>query len=164
MINKTDFLSNLNRALKVIEKEIIERATICLEMAEKKLKDKDPFSTEYEVDARVEYYINDDNEPAHTFTDSFHYEQTVIDKDYKMLFDNGNGTDLHREGNMPLLDEPYCYLLHDLMDHSMPRLGEKVLIIERIWADMIYSDQKGIKVNENGSWRGLVMAEEGSYE
>lgn len=155
MINKTDFLSNLNRALKVIEKEILERVTVCLEIAEKKLKDKDPFSTGYEVDAKVEYYINDD-EPVHTFTDSFHYEQTVIDKKYKMLLDNGNGTDWHREGNMPLLDEPYCYLLHDLMDHSMPRLGEKILKTERIWADMIYSDQKGIKINENGSWRKLV--------
>jgi hypothetical protein len=161
VINRTDFLSNLNRALKMIEKESIERATVCLEMAKKKLKDKDPFSTGYEVEARVEYYINDDDDPAHTFVDSFHYEQTVIDKDY-MVLDNGNGTDWHREGYMPLLDEPYCYLLHDLMDHS--HLNDKIYGIERIWVDLIYRDQKGIKKNEDGSWRGLVLCEEGGYE
>ncbi len=40
---------------------------------------------------------------------------------------------------MPLLDEPYCYLLHDLIDHA--RLGSQFFDIETIWVDIILNDQ-----------------------
>ena len=45
------------------------------------------------------------------------------------------------------------------MDHS--HLDDKIYEIERIWIDIIYRDQKGIKVNKDGSWRGLMLNEGG---
>ncbi|MEP6950563.1 MAG: hypothetical protein ABI863_14860 [Ginsengibacter sp.] len=165
MVNKIKFLSNLNKALKQIEQEIVERAIVCLETGEGKLKAGDVFTTDYEVEATVDYYLNDHDEPAHRWWGYFNYKSTIIEKDYDMLLDNGNGTDWHRESYMPQLDEPYCYLLHDLIDHSHGRLSEKIVDIEMIWVDVIYADQKGIKVNKDGSCRRLEYNEkEGGYE
>ncbi len=162
-MKQINFLSNLNKALQQAEQEIIERATKCLEMAEKKLKDKDVFTTGYEVEATIDFYLNDDDEHSHQWHGWFNYKKAVIEKDYGMLLDNGNGNDWHRESYMPKLDEPYCYLLHDLIDHS--HLGDKIFGIKTIWIDIKYRDQKGIKVNKDGSTRKLEYNEkEGGYE
>ncbi len=109
-----------------------------------------PFKTDYEVKAKVEYYLdNEDDEPVYAFRTSFNYEYMILKKDYFLLLDNGNGTDCFSEATMPVLDEPYCYFLHDLMDHSY--IGDKIYGIDSIWVDVIFADQKGIKINEDGS-------------
>ncbi len=56
---------------------------------------------------------------------------------------------------MPVLDEPYGYLLHDLMDHS--RIGDKIFNIDMIWGNIILTDQKGIKVKKDGLSRLLRL-------
>jgi hypothetical protein len=147
------FLNNLNNMLKELEQEIVDRAIACLEIGEQKQKDKDPFTVDYMVDAEVSYFVRKSDYHAHVFRDSFDYKTTVVDKDYGMLLDNGNGTDWHREGFMPELDEPYCYLLHDLMDHS--RMSDKIFDIDMIWADITVKDQKGIKIKRDGQSRVL---------
>ena len=106
--DKIKFLCNLNRELKQIEKDIIERASALLEMAEKKLKE-DAFTTDYEVEATVEYYPKNKDNPCYTCSESFSYQRTVVEKEYGMLLDNGNGTDWHREDYMPLLDKTYSF-------------------------------------------------------
>ena len=50
MIDKIMYLSNLNRELKVIEKQIVDRAIACLHIAEARLKGDDLFTTDYEVE------------------------------------------------------------------------------------------------------------------
>lgn len=163
MNDKIKFLSNLNRELKVIEQQIVERAIACLRIAETKLQGEDTFTTDYEVEATVEYYLHteneeDDEEPVHKYWQKFNYKDTILDKDYFMLLDNGNGRDSFREGSkMPVLDAPYCYLLHDLIDHSylgknftdFKRIGDKIYEIDCIWVDVIYRDQREIKINED---------------
>ena len=164
MEDKITFLNNLNRELKVIEQQIVERAIACLHIAEARLKGDDLFTTDYEVEARVAYYLNTEieaAEPVHTYWHNFRYKDTIIDKDYYMLLDNGNGTDCFREGrNMPELEAPYCYLLHDLIDHSnlkpgnnildFERLGDKIYDIDCIWVDVIYKDQREVRINGDG--------------
>ena len=171
MEDKITFLSKLNRELKVIEKQIVDRAIAYLHIAEARLKGNDLFTTDYEVEARVAYYLNTEieaAEPVHTYWHNFRYKDIIIDKDYYMLLDNGNGTDCFKEGrNIPELDSPYCYLLHDLINHSnlkpgnnifdFERLGDKIYDLERIWVDVEYKDQKGIKINGDGSSRKLLL-------
>ena len=164
MKDKIKFLSNLNRELKLIEQQIVDRAITCLHIAETKLKGDDTFTTDYEVEATVEYYLRTENEedgeePVHKYWHKFNYKNTILDKDYFMLLDNGNGRDSFREGsNMPALDEPYCYLLHDIIDHSsigktffdFERIGDKIYDIDCIWVDVIYRDQREVKINGDG--------------
>ena len=139
--------------MKKLEQEIVDRAIACLETGEQKQKSKDAFTVDYMVDAEVSYFTKKSGYTAHVFWTSFDYKSTIKEKDYGMLLDNGNGTDWHREQFMPELDEPYCYLLHDLMDHS--RMGDKIFDIERIWVDIIFTDQKGIKIKRDGQSRVL---------
>ena len=175
MKDKIKFLSNLNRELKLIEQQIVDRAIACLHIAEAKLQGDDPFTTDYEIKATVKYFLHNQNEDVedeavHTYRNNFNYKETILDKDYFMLLDNGNGRDSFREGrNMPELDEPYCYLLHDLIDHSnngknlsdFKRIGDKIYDIDCIWVDVEYKDQKGIKINEDGSSRKLLLDRKG---
>ena len=161
MTKKIIFLCNINRALKQIEQEIIDRAIACLEIAESKLKGKDAFTTDYEVRAKVAYYIESEDDPVHRYHTPFHYDTIVLEKDYGLLLDQGMGTDCYRMVDMPELDKPYCYLMHDLMDHS--HVGDKIYEIDGIWVDLIYTDQKGIKINKDGSWRKLKLDEEEGF-
>jgi hypothetical protein len=77
----------------------------------------------------------------------------INENDYGMFSGKGNETDFHRPFNAPKLKEAYSYLLHDLIDHS--EVGDKIYEIERIWADVIFIDQKGIKINKDGIWKML---------
>ena len=165
MKDKIKFLSNLNRELKLIEQQLVDRAIACLHIAEAKLKSDDTFTTDYEVKATVEYFLHNqnedaDDEPVHTYRNNFNYEETILNKDYALLLLNGNGTDCFREGsNMPALDEPYCYLLHDLIDHpnlgknlsDFERIGDKIYDIGCIWVDVIYRDQREVNISKEGS-------------
>lgn len=148
MTDKIFFLNNLNTSLRQTEGEMIERAIACLENAEKKLRDKDFFTTCYNIEAEVSYYFLNEEDPAHTYWHLFNYRD-IIKKQHSLLQD---GTDW-RETWMPELDKPYCYLLHDLMDHSEPRLKDKIYTLQTIWVDVIYTDQKAIEINKNGSSR-----------
>ena len=173
MKDKIKFLSNLNRELKMIEQQIVDRAIACLHIAEARLQGDDSFITDYEIRATVEYFLNNQNEDAedeavHTYRNNFNYKETILNKDYALLLNNGNGTDCFREGhNMPALDEPYCYLLHDLIDHSnlgknlsdFERIGDKIYDIDCIWVDVIYRDQREVRINGDGDAGRLQLEE-----
>ena len=49
-----------------------------------------------------------------------------------------------------------------LLDHSHPGVSDKIFNLEMIWIDVIYTDQKGIKISKDGSWRKLVYNEKES--
>ena len=59
------FLSNLNRELKIAEKQIVDRATVLLNLAVCKLENKDEFTTDFEIEAAVEYYLRRKEDPVH---------------------------------------------------------------------------------------------------
>ena len=146
MTDKISFLNNLNTTLIQTEGEMIERAIACLEIAEKKLRDKDIFTTSYNVEAEVSYCFLNEEDPAHTYWHFFSYRD-IIKKEHGLLQD---GTDW-RETWVPELDKPYCYLLHDLMGHSEPRLWDKIYTLQTIWVDVIYTDQKEVEIGKNGA-------------
>lgn len=135
------FLNRLNYILKEKEQQIAEGAVFYLEILEQRLKAKDVFTHDYEVQVEVEYFSEETDEPIHTFLTDFHYQQTIIEKDYMMLLDKRD----HRETYMPILEEPYCYLLHDLIDHS--HIGDELFKIRNLWININIMDQHTIEVN-----------------
>jgi hypothetical protein len=146
------FISNLNRMLKKLEQEIVDRVIVCLEVGEQKQRNKDPFTVDYMVDVEVSYFVKKSDYEAHVFWTPFDYERTVVQKDYGLLLSN---TDWHEEGTIfPKLEEAYCYLLHDVLYHS--RMGDKIFDIDMIWTDIIVKDQKGIKIKRDRQSRVLL--------
>ena len=148
--DEVKFLSNINKVLQRVEAQIIDKVTVSLQEAETKLLKNSGGTTDYEVEATVGYFLGDEDHPTHTYWDVFRYEDVIINKDYGMLIDNGNGTDWHRQGkNMPKLDTPYCYLLHDLIDYG--KVGINLFLIDTIWVDVVYTDQIEVLIDGGGS-------------
>jgi len=103
------------------------------------------------VEVDIDYYIKKEENPAHVFWRIFNYDRVINKGDFGLLLDN----DDWREIYMPELKEPYCYLLHDLIDHS--RLRKKIFSLERIWITIQISDQLGIKIKNDGQSRVLRL-------
>lgn len=152
------FLSNLNKELKIIEQQIIDRVIVCLNTGENYLKNEAHFTIDYEVEATVAYYVESEDNPIYTYVGTFDYKGVLLNNDYGLLLSWINGDDW-REGIMPELDEPYCYLLHDLLDHSCLQATQQVFSITRIWVDIVFTNQKGMKINVDGTSNLLVLNE-----
>lgn len=148
-MNKGAYLNNLNKLLRNVAQEIVDRVTAYLKFGEEKLRNENPFTTDYEVEATVEYYLPGGDDPAHSYWMPFHYDDVIVNKDYSLLLDKDDWS----EGGSPPLDGPCCYLMHDLYFHSS--LGRKIFEIENIWIETAFRDQKGIKLENDG--RGKRM-------
>lgn len=144
---RISFLNKINTLLKKAEREIIDRVIIGLETGKEKFNNKDPFTVDYMVEAQINYFLRKNDYEAHTYMQSFYYEDTIVKKDYGLLLSR---EDWYEHGSIyPELDEPYCYLMHDLLFDS--RIDEKVFELDMIWIDIIYTDQKGMKIRKDGS-------------
>lgn len=107
------------------------------------------------VEVEVEYYCKKKGSLIHTFWKRFNYYRATNEVDYGLLLN----TDDWREGSMPELQKPYCYLLHDLIGHS--HLGKKIFYLERIWVNILITDQSGIKIKDYGQSRPLRLKNHG---
>ncbi len=148
-------LNKVNEILHQIEKELVVQAKACLKIAEKKLRAKNTFTTDYEVEVAVSFFTERKDDSIHIFTGYFKYDDLITKKDYSLsLTKNWDW----RETYMPMLNKPYCFMLHDLIDHT--NLGKKIWTnkkyqISTIWIDIIYSDQKAIDIDEDGNTKHL---------
>ena len=134
------YLNSLNTLLKEKERQIVERAKIYLDEIRQKMESNDSFTNDYELEVIVQYYMKGGQDPAHEYTTHYRYEHG---EDWGMLCSEEDG----RDSYMPVLDEPYCYLLHDLIDHS--RIGEGLFRIGTIWIDVRLWDQHFVKLKTN---------------
>lgn len=141
------FLNEINRLLKKTSQEIIDRAIVCLETAEKKLRNKDSFTTHYFVEAQVNYFLGKSDHASYGYWDSFEYESTIVKKYYGLLLSKNDWYD--PVGIWPELDEPYCYLMNDLLKHS--KLYEKVFELNLIEVSIFYKDHKLIMIKPDGN-------------
>ena len=133
------YLNRLNRLLKEKEKQIVAIATEYLSQIKRKIESKDSFTTDYNLVAEVQYCLKNGSGPAHVYWAPVRYEG-----DEKERFGLLCSDEDWREPYMPILDEPYCYLLHDLIDHS--RLGSNLFKISSIWIDIQLCDQQCIEL------------------
>ena len=133
------FFNSLNRLLKEKEQQIVARAAIYLAQINERLNGNDTFTNDYELIAEVQYMIEGEDDAVHEYHINCrnHMEGTKIPG---LLC----STEDWRECYMPVLDEPYCYLLHDLIGHS--GLGNRIFDISTIWIDIHLYAQHCIKL------------------
>lgn len=147
-------LNKINKLLIEKEKKILERVDELLKQGIERTKHNLTFTSDHMLDVEVQYYIASNDNPSHTYSSSFYFKDPS-DKEFRdeLL---GDGKD-HDESGFPLLEDPYCYLLHDLLDHS--HLGQKVCDINMIWIDIVMYNQEGINIRSNGDSHTLKYDE-----
>lgn len=149
--NEILWLNKLNDFLTTKEKEIVTRVNEILKQELCRKGNRLNFTTDHMLIVRVEYYIPSLDDPAHEFNAHYSFRDLLEDiPELRPLCDGEN----HNEPGFPLLESPYCYLVHDLLDHS--HLGDKVYEINRIWIDLESIEQAGIAISEQGDARLLV--------
>ena len=138
-------LNKINKLLIEKEKKILERVDELLKQGIERTKNDLTFTSDHMLDVEVQYYIPSNDNPSHTYWSSFCFKD-LSDKEFRdeLLGDGKN----HDEYGFPVLENPYCYLLHDLLDHS--HLGQKVYDINMIWIDIVMYNQEGIDIHSNG--------------
>ena len=147
------FLSNLNRMLKQLEKQIVETAIIFLEQTNNSKLEPPINSDQCSVEVEILYYLRNCDDWCYAFGDSFNYKNTIIEKNYgSFLYDDGT-PDPYCKDNMPELDDPYGYLLNDLMDYT--RLGNKIFSIEKICVDINLEYRNILKLEKDGT--GIML-------
>lgn len=153
------FLNRLNRILTAREHQIVQRCLELVRHCEQRKKGIDPFTVDYMLFAEVNYYIpSNEGNPAHTYSTNFNAEDLLPGKtEYNLLC----GEEDWAEPGWPPLSERYCYLLHDLLDHS--HLGTQVFEVDTIWFDIIMYNQDGIRVSPSGDFTLLHFNEEKKF-
>ena len=147
-------LNKINKLLIEKEKEILKRVDELLKQGIERTKNDLTFTSDHMLDVEVQYFIPSNDNPSHTYWSSFCFKD-LSDKEFRdeLLGDGKN----HDEYGFPVLENPYCYLLHDLLDHS--HLGQKVYDINMIWIDIVMYNQEGIDIRTNGDSHTLKYDE-----
>jgi hypothetical protein len=137
---QTAFLNKINNLLTDYEPAILARVQYYHALIEerKQLTANNVLCTnDYEIEVSVQYYQYDgDGDPIHE------YRTSKPTKEDSLLH---SGEDW-REGDFsPILDKPYCYLMHDLMYHGEYDRKE-IFKIDSIWVDVKLLDQHMMKI------------------
>lgn len=158
--NKTDIdlhdkslhlLNRLNNTLKPLEFEIIDNVKKFLVNGEAKLKENKGSIVDYDVDIKIQYCNENSDDFIYKAWFPFNYKMVIENHDYDMFLDGGSGIDEHREIH-PKSSEPYCYLLHELLDNVSTI---EACNIDSIFYELHYTEQLGIKLLANGECRKL---------
>ena len=80
-MNKETYLNTLNKLLTNAEQDNEDRVTTYLTFGEDK-KDNNPFTTDYEVKARIDYFLQGKEDSAHSFWMLFDYKRVIVNKDF----------------------------------------------------------------------------------
>ncbi len=122
-------LNKLNRILIEKQKMIMERLAVYSELLDNRICTKNNFTQDYDIVLTINYYTKENGNPIH-ICNHFCDESSICDitdwVDPCMPL-------------MPVLDEPCCYLLHDLIVNS--RIGKKLFKIDSIWINIKIEDQ-----------------------
>lgn len=147
-------LNKINKLLIEKEKKILERVDELLKQGVERTRQNLTFTSDHMLDVEVQYYMPSNDNPSHIYRSSFYFKY-LLSKEFRdeLLGDGEN----HDEHGFPVLEDPYCYLLHDLLDHS--HLGQKVYDINRIWIDIVMYNQEGIDIRSNGNSHTLKYDE-----
>lgn len=130
------------------EQEIVDRLTAYLKFGQDK-KNTNLFTTDYEVEARIDYHLQGKEDSAHLFWMPFNYKQVIVNKNYSLLLDKGDWS----EGGAPKLDSCCFYLIHHLYFYS--HIRDKIFEIKTIWIETRFTGQKALKFGKDGNSRKL---------
>lgn len=141
---KKYFLLNLNKALAETERQVIEQAIIFLEKGQTYAQQY--ATNKYDVELTISYFISNYNDVAYTFSSAFDYRKIVIEKNYGKFLNDNNEQNIHRSQTLPKLNEPYSFLLVDVINNAS--LRNKIYEIVKIEAEVIYTYYGGLKMNK----------------
>ena len=141
---KNHFLLNLNKALAKTEKQVIEQATIFLKKGESHAQLD--VTNGYDVELKICYFISNYNDAAYIFSSAFDYRKIVIEKNYGKFLHDYNERDIHKSQTLPKLNEPYSFLLVDIISNAS--LRNTIYKIVKIEADVIYTSYQGLRMNK----------------
>ena len=151
------YLDKLNNTLYQIEEELLAKAKACLIVAEKVCMLKILLLQIMKWWQPFHFLQKKRMNRAICLYKCLKYEDMITKKDYGLLLTKNIDW---REAYMPVLNKPYCYMLHDLIDHSSigSRLWDKKnpFRINLIWIDIIYTNQRAISIVEQGNTKQLV--------
>ena len=124
-------ISALNDRLKWLEKKIEKEVNVLTGLFDERINFlEETFLSEYDIDVRVEFYLNETDPDARDNSDNLLAK--VSDFTIDMLDADENWNDMPAE-----IDHNECYLLHSLKWHHRPRLTwHDLLRIGRIWTDI----------------------------
>lgn len=147
-VERVTFLNKINRLLKQAEQEIIDRVRVYLKAGENELRINHTSAIRNDVEVTVYYFLEANDHHVHSHWDYFRLDEiTTIEKKFDIaLF---NEIERLSPGNIwPVLDDPFCYLMHNFIYHS--RLYEKVFELNRIEICIGYPEYKIIGIKRNG--------------
>ena len=144
-------LNRLNNTLTPLEFEIIDNVKKFLVYGEAKLKENKGSIVDYDVEIKIQYCNENSDDFIYKAWFPFNYKRVIENQDYDMFLDGGSGIDEHRE-IYPKLSEPYCYLLHELLDNVTTI---EACTIDSIFYELHFTEQLGIKILPNGKSRIL---------
>lgn len=144
-------LNRLNNTLTPLEFEIIENVKKFLVYGEAKHQENKGSIVDYDVEIIIQYCNENSDDFIYKAWFPFNYKRVIENHDYDMFLDGGSGIDEHQEIH-PKLSEPYCYLLHEVLDNLTTM---EACTIDSIFYELHYTEQLGIKLLPNGESRNL---------
>lgn len=156
--NEILFLNNLNQLLIRVEKEIKETVVELLIVGEKLYRERGALTNGFAVEAIIDYQAKDNIDLfyGHRFFMEFSYQAIIVEKNFGVLQDSLEKKDIYRVAKMPLLDDPYCYTLRNLLDHDNKDFS--IYDLDTIEIDVRYGEQKYFKIRKDGTNKKIPIA------
>ena len=125
------------------EEEILQEVTRLFGMRDEIIKDQNPFTIDFMVEAEIDYYVKGNDNPSHTFSNDFYSKYLTSEKSDSPIYDRKYDW---RESFLPEREMPCCYLMCDLMTNS--RISN-IQDIYMLWINMKVTEQQGLTVKKD---------------
>lgn len=145
------FLVNLNSRLAEIEQQLKKEALAIIATMDKRIEDDADWINDYEIECRVEFYLNE-NDPAYSdeednllaeFTEGVGLLRYA---DHSLLASEDNWNDCSiPDMDNPDQDEQHCWFYHQLYDHAKIS-WDNMLRIGDIWVSIEITLQHHLKL------------------
>lgn len=144
---QTLLLNKLNNILIETEQQIIVKAKEELSLLKQDVK-LDKYIVDYEYNVDLAYYPKLDENSIYTTNHRF-FIDNLSNSNWGLLCDGTNWI----EGNWPTtLENPCCYLMHELLYHA--QLGDKIFSISEIFIDSKSWKQRLLQF-KNSKWKSI---------
>lgn len=142
---EVSFLNKLNNFLSLKGKEMVDRAKEDLPLLQKRVDNKEleDFNYKFEIS-----YFDDSGsgDPLYTCDHPFRYFGEGRLDDNLLC----NEEDWRETNYLPTLENPYCYLMHELVYHS--HIHDQIFDVKNIWVDLKIDYQEFFSIDPDFNW------------
>jgi hypothetical protein len=141
------FLSQLNRKLIDIEKDIRKECQANIDQLKKRITNAEDWLDDYSIDCGLTFLLKKDDPNYDDCSDNilFHLHEDIVSENWE--WGVGDGIDHNHVDweNCPIKDEPHCWSYHVLSDHAgLDWIN--ILRIGSLWVDITVKYQKFIEL------------------